>query len=40
MVSEKVKSPEFKIESYMGRDKNDRKRMATLDPVNPKIVIT
>lgn len=36
----KVKSPEFKIESYMGRDKNDRKKMTTLDPVNPKIAIT
>ena len=36
----KVKNREFKIESYMGRDKNDRTRMTTLDPVNPKIAIT
>ena len=40
VVFGKVKSPEFKIESYMGRDKNDRTKMTTVDPVNPKIAIT
>jgi len=40
VVFGKVKSPEFKIESYMGRDKYDRTKMTTVDPVNPKIAIT
>ena len=40
VVFGKVKTPEFKIESYMGRDKNDRTKMTTVDPVNPKIAIT
>ena len=30
----------FKIESYIGRDPNDRKRMTSKNPVNPKIAIT
>lgn len=36
----KVKNNNFKIESYMWRDKNDRKKMTTKDPVNPKLAIT
>lgn len=36
----KVKDTNFKIESYIWRDKNDRKKMTTVDPVNPKIAIT
>ena len=36
----KVKDTKFKIESYIWRDKNDRKKMTTIDPVNPKIAIT
>ena len=36
----KIKDPTFKIESYIWRDKNDRKKMTTNDPVNPKIAIT
>jgi 23S rRNA pseudouridine1911/1915/1917 synthase len=36
----KVKNRTFKIESYMGRDKSDRTKMTTIDPVNPKIAIT
>lgn len=30
----------FKIESYIGRDPNDRKRMTSKNPVNPKLAIT
>lgn len=30
----------FKIESYIGRDPNDRQKMTTKNPVNPKISIT
>jgi len=36
----KVKDTTFKIESYIWRDKNDRKKMTAVDPVNPKIAIT
>lgn len=36
----KVKNRKFTIESYIGRDKNDRKKMTTNDPVNPKIALT
>ncbi len=36
----KVKFNDIKIESYIWRDKNDRKRMTTKDPVNPKLAIT
>jgi len=36
----KVKNNNFKIESYIGRDKNDRKKMTTKDPVSPKLAIT
>lgn len=35
-----VKNSEFKIESYMWRDPNNRLKMTTLNPVNPKIAIT
>lgn len=40
LVAGKVKNHNFTIESYMGRDPNDRMRMTTLNPVNPKIAIT
>lgn len=40
VVLGKVKNRSFKIESYMGRDKKDRTKMTTTDPVNPKIAIT
>jgi 23S rRNA pseudouridine1911/1915/1917 synthase len=30
----------FKIESYIGRDPNDRMRMTVRNPLNPKIAIT
>ncbi|MCP4523317.1 MAG: RluA family pseudouridine synthase [Candidatus Gracilibacteria bacterium] len=40
VVFGKVKNTEFKIESYMGRDKNDRTKMTTVDPANPKIALT
>lgn len=36
----KVKNTHFTIESYMWRDPNDRMKMTTLNPVNPKIAIT
>ena len=36
----KVKDKNFKIESYIGRDKNNRMKMTTVDPINPKIAIT
>ncbi len=36
----KVKDREFKIESYIWRDPNDRLKMTTKNPVNPKIAIT
>jgi len=36
----KVKFNDIKIESYIWRDKNDRKKMTTKDPVNPKLAIT
>lgn len=36
----KVKTSNFKIESYIGRDKNNRKKMTATDPVNPKLAIT
>jgi len=36
----KVKDTEIKIESYMWRDPNNRLKMTTRKPVNPKIAIT
>ena len=36
----KVKDNEIKIESFMWRDPNNRLKMTTLNPVNPKIAIT
>jgi len=35
-----VKNKNFTIESYIWRDKNNRLKMTTVDPVNPKIAIT
>lgn len=36
----KIKDREFKIESYIWRDPNNRLKMTALNPVNPKIAIT
>ena len=36
----KVKNPEIKIESFIWRDPNNRLRMTTLNPVNPKLALT
>ena len=35
-----VKNKKFSIESYIWRDKNNRLKMTTVDPVNPKIAIS
>ncbi|MBF0913665.1 RluA family pseudouridine synthase [Candidatus Gracilibacteria bacterium] len=35
-----VKDKEFQIESYIGRDSKDRKKMTTKNPINPKIAIS
>lgn len=40
IVTWKIKEKDFKIESYIGRDPNDRQKMTTINPVNPKIAIT
>ncbi len=40
IVSWIIKDKNIKIESFIWRDKNDRKRMTTIDPVNPKIALT
>ncbi len=40
IVNWKIKDTEIKIESYIWRDPNDRMKMTTLSPVNPKIAIT
>lgn len=40
IVHGKVKNTDFKIESYMGRDKHDRTKMTAVDPVNPKLALT
>lgn len=40
LVIGKVKDSEWYIESYIGRDPYDRKRMTTKDPINPKIAKT
>jgi 23S rRNA pseudouridine1911/1915/1917 synthase len=34
------KEKEFKIESYIWRDPNNRQRMTTKNPINPKIALT
>jgi len=35
-----VKEKQFKIESYIWRDPNDRQKMTTKNPINPKIAIS
>jgi len=40
IVNWKIKNTDFKIESFMWRDPNDRMKMTTISPVNPKIAIT
>jgi 23S rRNA-/tRNA-specific pseudouridylate synthase len=40
LVVGKVKEQEGYIESYIGRDPNDRKRMTTAHPINPKLAKT
>ncbi|MDD3794290.1 MAG: RluA family pseudouridine synthase [Candidatus Gracilibacteria bacterium] len=40
IVSGLVKESEFKIESFIGRDPNDRLKMTTKNPINPKLAIS
>ncbi|MFK7780471.1 MAG: RluA family pseudouridine synthase [Candidatus Gracilibacteria bacterium] len=40
IVVGKIKNTDIKIESFIGRDPNNRLRMTALNPVNPKIAIT
>lgn len=40
LVIGKIKEQDWYIESYVGRDPNDRKKMTTRDPVNPKLAKT
>jgi len=40
LVAGVVKDQEWYIESFIGRDPYDRKKMTTIDPVNPKIAKT
>ncbi len=40
IVSGIFKQDKFKIESYIGRDPNNRKKMTTKNPSNPKLAIT
>jgi 23S rRNA pseudouridine1911/1915/1917 synthase len=40
LVVGKVEEQEWYIESFIGRDPNDRKKMTTCDPINPKIAKT
>ena len=40
VVTWKIKEVDFKIESYIWRDPNDRLKMTTRKPTNPKIAIT
>jgi len=40
LVFWKIKNREFKIESYIWRDPNNRLKMTTVNPVNPKLAIT
>jgi len=35
-----VKDNDFKIESFIGRDPNDRLKMTTKNPLNPKLAIS
>lgn len=35
-----IKEKSFKIESYIWRDPNNRKKMTSKDPINPKIALT
>lgn len=40
LVNGIVKDEEWYIESFIGRDPHDRKKMTTLDPINPKLAKT
>jgi len=40
IVHGKVKDRNIKIESFIGRHKDDRKKMTSLNPLNPKLAIT
>ncbi|MDD3646418.1 MAG: RluA family pseudouridine synthase [Candidatus Gracilibacteria bacterium] len=40
VVSGIITESNFKVESYIGRDPNNRQRMTTRNPVNPKIAVT
>lgn len=40
LVVGKMKDQEWYIESFIGRDPHDRKKMTTVDPVNPKLAKT
>lgn len=40
LVVWKVREQDGYIESYIGRDPNDRKKMTTIEPVNPKLAKT
>ena len=40
IVVGQIKDREIKIESYMWRDPNNRLKMTTLNPVNPKLALT
>jgi 23S rRNA pseudouridine1911/1915/1917 synthase len=40
IVSGRVANKKFKIESYIGRDPNDRKKMTAESPINPKLAIS
>lgn len=40
LVVWKVREHDGYIESFIGRDKDDRKKMTTIDPVNPKLAKT
>ncbi|MDR0772401.1 MAG: hypothetical protein LBF15_05240 [Candidatus Peribacteria bacterium] len=35
-----VKDKEFKIESFIGRDPNDRQKMTAKNPINPKLALS
>ena len=35
-----VKEKDFKIESFIGRHPNDKTKMTTKNPINPKLAIT
>ncbi|MCD5385201.1 RluA family pseudouridine synthase, partial [Candidatus Gracilibacteria bacterium] len=40
IVIGQLKDREIKIESYIGRDPNNRLKMTTVNPVNPKLALT